>query len=399
MIFFCINKMETIKYLNEHGIDKLSSNGIKIKYVQDKNVWILNYQQDLPKGGFDKFHPVVCECRNLIVRKCDEKWYVISQSFTRFFNWTEDPDATEDFKLQMLKGNVMATEKFDGSLITVTYFDNNWHIFTRGADADSNIFRGMSLVDIDETFGFKVRKFLNLDLLHKKITYIFELCTGCHNVTQYDGEFLALISANMQGKEFYGYSLRDLSRKFPPSIKTPDTFYPRSIDDVHSVLKTKSDDFEGYVLSYSIVTDGIETNKYVTNNIIKRMKLKQLSYVNLHFNRTIKTNPSIEDLLNIVGKNEISEYIAYYPNYKPILIKLQNIFTENCNEIDNFMASNNSRTDKDFASSVQKKQFNWVYFNLRKQINNNAWECIFDKKNVSKITGYASKIINSANNC
>ena len=160
---------ETLQFLNEFGVDALSKKNIKVARIESKNVWVLNYEQvESSKDGFRKQHPINRQCRNLIVR--DQPWRIVSQSFRRFFNWGEDVEETKNMIEQMEKGKVTAREKFDGSLITVTHFDGQWNIFTRGAEADGNPFRGMgssfgTAENDTSTFGSRVRQHVNMNEL------------------------------------------------------------------------------------------------------------------------------------------------------------------------------------------------------------------------------------------
>ncbi len=335
--------MELIEFLNNNGLDGLTN--IKKSFVPQKNVWILNYDQ-VPsvKGGFGKYHPILCLCRNLVVREEEKsQWKIMSRSFSRFFNWNEDVVTTEAFKNEMKENRVMAQEKFDGSLITVAYFDEQWNIFTRGSDADANFTYGQL------SFGQRVRNLLNLEILNKDITYVFELCSPDANVTRYDSSFLAILSANINGVEIYGDEL--FSLELPASVRKPEVFYPSCIEEIYERLKTKTPDFEGYVLSYK------EENK------IFRMKIKQESYIALHHTRHGPMN--VADAIQIVISNEIDEVLAYKPEYKELLEKIKSKFESVCENVDLFYKENRSLSRKDYALKIPKDaEIKWVYFDL-----------------------------------
>lgn len=381
--------MDVISFLNEHGLDGLTN--IKKSYVTDKNVWILNYEQ-IPqvKDGLNKYHPILCKCRNLVVREeSPNNWKIMSQSFRRFFNWNEDIKETEVFTKAFATAGVRANEKFDGSLITVTYFDDKWHIFTRGANADANPFRGMryTVVDSDaiipespitletkketvETFGSVVMQFINPDLLDKEITYIFELCTPMANVTRYSEQFLALLAANKQGEEL---DILEIHKSLPANIKLPEMFYPKSIDEVDDRLKTKSPDFEGYV--FSIVID----------NIVRRMKYKTPSYVSLH--HAINKQFNMEDIVNIISVGEIDEILAYMPQYKEQFKIVESKILNVSSEIDAFLDKNRGLSRKDFALAVANtvnKPVKWLYFDLYQGKYPNALTGFYHESNRSK---------------
>lgn len=378
--------MDVITFLNTYGIDALTN--IKKAFIASKNVWILNYEQvPTEKAGLGKYHPVLCQCRNLVVREISKSnWIIISRSFRRFFNWMEDIAATEEFKKHMEDDQVIAYEKFDGSLITVVYFDNAWHIFTRGSDADNNPFRGVQFMGLtdkkEETFGSRVRSLLNLDTLNKEVTYVFELCSTNVNVTKYDSVFLALLSANINGVEIYGDKLYS-GRKYLgllDTIKTPEVLYPKSIEVLYAQLKNKPSDFEGYVLSYLDPIDG---------KTVHRMKLKQESYVSLHHTRTKQM--TILDAVRIVATNETAEVISYMPEHKNTLNSIQTRLTALAEEIDAFLTSNRHLPKKEFAVLIPKSaKLTWLYFALYQGKYPNALNGMYDYSNHVKIASLFS---------
>ena len=77
------NLMNVQTYLRTFGLQKLTEElGIKVKIYEDEGLMVLNYHQiDSPKS-----HPVVMECRGLIL---DTEFNVVSRSMDRFLNWGE----------------------------------------------------------------------------------------------------------------------------------------------------------------------------------------------------------------------------------------------------------------------------------------------------------------------
>jgi len=355
--------MEIVPFLETNGLAGLTN--IKINRLEDLDVYILNYEQ-IPSDpkGLGKYHPVLCECRNLVVR--DKPWRVMSRSFRRFFNWGEDVQATQDFIAAMKDKKVIAHEKFDGSLITVVFFDNRWNIFTRGSNADTNPFRGMSYNSFTTTFGEKVRSLLDLSILDPKITYIFELCTPGANVTKYSESFLALLAARESTNELDIFEL-----KLPDTIHRPETFKPSSIDEVHERISKKSPDFEGYVLSYS------------QNNEVKRIKVKSKSYVELHHLHSKAY--SFEDLVGVCLTGEIAEVSLIIPDLKDTLEKIDNDLSLAIRDCDSFIAENKLLSRKEFAMKVGKRPFAFVLYDVFQGKYPNAHTAFTLPTNRSKI--------------
>jgi hypothetical protein len=363
------------------GLALLESKNIKVARYPDRNLYILNYEQ-IEKNPieFTKTHIINRECRNLVIRS--NPWRVLSRSFKRFFNYGEDQSETKIFDEMMAKGLVTATTKYDGSLITVAYFDDQWNIFTRGSLADENTFRGTELFpDKSDTFGKHVRKYVDLSKLDKTITYVFELCTPNAHVTKYEEEFLVLLSANRDGQEIPIDSTKTDLSKFRKS----ETFTPRSIQDIYEKFKSMPPDFEGYVLSCFLKSCTLDSTE------ILRMKVKQASYVELHHKVTKTYN--FADLVNIVMNGEIAEVIAYVPQHRDILSKIERILREIELDLAKFYEDNRDLTQKDYAKLVGKLSFSWLLFDLKNGKAASVIDGLFDEKNRSKVSAELGKII------
>lgn len=370
-----------IAFLNEcettgkDAMSQLASNNIKVNAVESRNLWILNYEQvETNPQGFKKTHPVIRECRNLVVR--NKPWRVLSHSFTRFFNFKEDVDETVAMLKAIADGRVVAHEKFDGSLITVAYFDDQWNIFTRGAMADTNPFRGLVFDTELSTFGSRVRKYVNLDNLDKSVTYVFELCTPYAHVTRYDREFVALLAANRDGKEL------DITNMLP-NMPHPETFDVKSMDDLYARLAAKPADYEGYVLSY--IDDGI----------VHRMKVKQASYVALH--HMVSNHYNFNDLVLVVLTGEIAEVTAYIPQYTKILMAIKEEVERICDTLHEFWIIHKDMSRKDFAKAVGKRDFSWLLFDLIGGKGLSVRELMYNQKYSNKIAAVLEPIIRAHN--
>lgn len=378
--------MNVIAYLNEceaagkDGLSQLASNNIKVNTVESRNIWILNYEQvETNPHGFRKNHPVTRECRNLVVR--NKPWRVLSQSFTRFFNFKEDVDETIAMLSAIDDGRVVAHEKFDGSLITIAYFDDQWNIFTRGAMADTNPFRGISTFDNEgspqseqTTFGSRVRKYVNLDSLDKHITYVFELCTPHAHITRYDKEFVALLAANCDGKEL------DITNMLP-DMPHPETFEVKNMDDLYARLSTKPADYEGYVLSY------------IDDSVVHRMKVKQASYVALH--HMLSRHYTFDDLVLIVLTGEIEEVIVYMPQHTKMLMVIKEEVDRACDALSEFWTLHKDKTRKDYAIAVGKRNFCWLLFDMISKKGQSVRELMYNQKNSKRVAKILEPIVNA----
>lgn len=356
--------MNTIRFLNENSLEALTKGNISYTHVPSLDCYILNYNQIPNPTGFDKFHPVTRECRNLVLRRTPEGWVVLAKSFERFFNWDEDPEATKLFIQKLAEHRVIAREKLDGSLILVSNIDGRWQIFTRSTFADNNPFRGIipSANDADNTFAAHVRKYLDESKLELGMNYVFELCTPSAHITKYTNEFLALLSVNDNTIE-YPIDAVDFKsfEKFPGAIRLPESFMPNSIEEVYARIDAKyaadpNCNFEGYVLS---CLDDEGTG-------ITRIKVKSKRYVELHHLGT--TPVTLDRLISIVVAGESAEFLAAFPEHAGIIEAISILYTKIVRNSLEFYEKNKNLPKAEFAKLVSANiadvPISWICFDL-----------------------------------
>ena len=91
-----------------------------LKISEKDNYYLFKYSQI----NSDFSNPIVNESRGIILTKNDYR--VVRLAFYKFFNLQEQYAAKLDWD------SSYATEKIDGSLISVWYDNNKWHISTNG---------------------------------------------------------------------------------------------------------------------------------------------------------------------------------------------------------------------------------------------------------------------------
>jgi tRNA splicing ligase len=119
--------LEVQKYLNNKTLDDLNNEfAIKTTFHPNLPLVILNYDQIESKP---KNHPIVRECRGLVLNSTD--WSVAARSFPRFFNWGEVAEEMKDFDFS----DFLVQSKEDGSLCLIYNFNGEWLANTRGSFA------------------------------------------------------------------------------------------------------------------------------------------------------------------------------------------------------------------------------------------------------------------------
>ena len=244
-----------------------------------------------------KYHPVVKECRGIILDKNNE---VIAQPFDRFFNCGEEI-SEKDFDFS----NCCVYEKVDGSLIKIFHYNNHQHVSTRGTVyADSRVGNN------DITFRELVYKAIGVETQqefddifkgHEKYTFIWEV-TSFENrvVVRHDGYSLWLLAVHGTKEGHYIDKRRFLNVIEKAKMKLPKQYSFTSIDECLKTAKELTPNDEGYV---------------VYKRGVPLMKIKSPAYVAMHHvggNAVLMPNR----ILDLILCNEQDEYLTYFPEDK-----------------------------------------------------------------------------------
>ena len=333
--------------------------GIKVKHYDKENITLLDYDQiESPKT-----HPIVIECRSLILFTDD--FQVVSMKFPRFFNYGEAPEYYVDFDWK----NAVVMEKADGSLCGVYCLNGKWHISTRGmafAEGPNQLGDGTFQQDIIEAFGLKDYEEFNNRFnarFNESCTYIFEYCSPKNRiVTKYEEPVMVLTGVTDRDESMYSdnmymwelpYVVEDMQES-GLNVRFPVTY---DLDEPHKLI-TKANSLEG--LQEGFVIWDQKTNK--------RCKIKSQTYIVAHTLRGNDTVPTRKNLLKLILTGEVDEFVAYFPEWKDAIDSVQS-------EVDSFRESLFSTYDdfkglesqKDFAIAIKDVKGNGLLFSARKQ--------------------------------
>lgn len=328
--------MQTIDFLKTHGLDELQKRfAIKATHHEDGRV-ILNYDQI--ESYKHKTHPIVCECRGLVLDSSD--WSLVARSFARFFNLGEDRASQDKF----VWDNSISTNKEDGSLLIV-YYRDGWHINTRGSYGDGECnYSGMTWRELAKLAG------LDTSNLDKQYTYVFELCSRYNKVVRdYPFPTLYLLTMFDGEIELTHDAVQSLS-----AYKTPDSTMFEDVFHVQSELAKFAEldpTFEGFVLRDA-------------NN--RRLKAKSDKYVALH--RTVNNGAIAhpKNLVQFILDGETDEIVAYFPEIEPIILDVQEKIGKIEKELDDiWFVHQGERNRKKFAMAVKNHPFSSCLFQAK----------------------------------
>jgi hypothetical protein len=356
--------METLKFLQNKPLKALTDEfGIKVRDYPDCSLAVLNYNQiDSPK-----YHPIVRECRGLIIDY--EQRIPVARSFPRFFNlneWVEDPFDFDNIKT--------IEEKADGSLIIVYWWENSWNIATRGtAFGEANLITG-TVKDFRslfiQTVGMNINEFMSN--MSTEYSYSFELCTLYNQVVKLHTEPKVYLTGAFNVKT--GEELDDFHLTYCAGmlgVLRPQIYsFPEF--EVNKLLESFADMHptdEGYVL------------KDIYGN---RLKVKNPAYVDLHHikGEGILTSKRI---CKIVFRGETDEVVSYFPDYRELIMPYQDAYDTMIKEIDDVWESTGPDMDqKDFAMKVKDLPYSSILFSMKKGLTKEeAMSRITDSAKVS----------------
>lgn len=338
-------ELEVQKFLRNDGtLDELEQKYAiaNKRHCKFNNIVLLKYNQI--ESPFSE--QIVRECRGIILNENDN-WHVVGRAFDKFFN------SQQPFAADIVWETARVQEKLDGSMCLLYHYvhpgtnptwEESWHVATTGSpDATGNVnSHGITFAklfwEIYKLCGYGYN-------LHPDLCYIFELTSPYNRVViphQTSDLTLLAVRSKVSGREIPVNLFKD---KFKV-VKA----YP--LKDIESIIA-------------SFPPTGCESEGYVVVDMwFNRIKVKNPVYVALHH---MRDSFSFKTATDIVRKNETSELISYFPEFKVELDKIQekyNLLVQNLEESYNNIKHLESQ--KEFALEAIKTRCSAALFDLRK---------------------------------
>ena len=345
--------LEVQKYLQTHSLTDLT-NEYGIDVVEYDDCVLLSYSQiESPKT-----HPIVIECRGLILSKDYSEIYC--KSFDRFFNYGEVIDLQRDFDFN----TSVVCEKVDGSIIRVYYHPNRgWSVATR-KNAFADNLTAMALDTFESAFYKAVgskEEFIKVIDEHRDKVFVFEFVSPQNRVVKNYGNgyyaYLLSVFEQKSGNELTTpCQLLDWKTTFQSfdGIKFPKIYDLKSYEDICREFTQMEVTDEGFV---------------VFDTVSKiRVKIKNPSYLNI-FSHRINGVLTERNIVKLVTENETDEYLTYFEQDKALIQPYIDAYEHLCEDIEYVYKRYGGIEDgKTFAQIANQYPFNMILFKMRKGI-------------------------------
>lgn len=249
------------------------------------------------------FNEEVCrEARGLILDARDD-FKVVRYAFKKFFNLDEGYADPIDWD------TAVATEKIDGSIMSVWYARGEWHLSTNGKiDAFKAELNGVGPY---KTFGDLFESVLplyNFKSLSGNYCYTFELVSPYNKVV-----------IDYPKTKVYLLSIRNLlTFEEVPEMDMMDFSAHMNVDRPQGYNLNNEDDYRQLVASMPEGHEGIVVRDAAGN----RVKIKTLLYFEMH---KAKNNGvlTLERIVDLIRANDHYEFLSYFPEYTDLFHTIQ----------------------------------------------------------------------------
>ena len=286
--------LKIVDFIKTHSNweELLTSSPYNLIIKRDGKLILFKYNQI----NSDFNEEICCEARGLILE--EGTWKVVRMAFKKFFNLGESFAAKIDWD------SAVASEKLDGSIISVFYYDGKWRIATNSTiDAFKAEINGVGPY---KTFGELFESVLPLSTFanyNKHRCWTFELVSPYNKVViDYPETKVYLLSVrDMDSLEELCLDAVEMIAD-ANGLTVPERYDLNNEADYRKVVEQMPEGHEGIVVR--------DVNG-------ERVKIKTLLYFEMH---RAKNNGviTLERIVDLIRANDHYEFLSYFPEYQPI---------------------------------------------------------------------------------
>ena len=341
-------KIQEFILAHENWRELLTAAPYNLKISEDDGYVLFKYNQIA-----SDFHEEICkEARGLILDTQDN-FRVVRMAFKKFFN------LDEGFAAQLDWDTAVATEKIDGSIMSVWFARDKWHLSTNSTiDAFKAPLSGAGPY---KNFGELFESVLPLSTFanyNKHRCWTFELVSPYNKVViDYPETKVYLLSVrDMDSLEELTLDAVELLAD-ANGLTVPERYDLNNEADYRKLVEQMPEGHEGIVVR--------DANG-------ERVKIKTLLYFEMH---RAKNNGviTLERIVDLILKNDDEEFLSYFVEYRPKFSHIRNVREKILSKIEeiNFSIKNySSKKEIALDSSIP----NWekrFYFNAFDKRENN----------------------------
>lgn len=287
-------ELKIVDFIKAHSNweELLASSPYNLTIKRDGKLILFKYNQIN-----SDFNEEICrEARGLILE--EGTWKVVRFAFKKFFNLGESFAAKIDWD------SAVGNEKLDGSIISVFFYDGQWHLSTNSTiDAFKAPLAGVGPY---KTFGDLFESVLPLSRFSEFSNILAHQCYTFELVSPYNK-----IVIDYPETKVYLLSVRDMQTLVEHNLDqveefaarfgftVPQRYYLNNEADYRKVVEQMPEGHEGIV---------------VRDAKGERVKIKTLLYFEMH---RAKNNGviTLERIVDLIRANDHHEFLSYFPEY------------------------------------------------------------------------------------
>lgn len=268
--------------LRENGLDKTVKD-LNLIFQQKDSLVLLKYKQHCADWRNEALH----NCRGIILDS-NQNWKIVAYPYDKFFNLGEGYAARIDWT------SAKVYKKYDGSLINLYHYNEQWNVQTTGMiDASGYTSGTISFCELFwKTVGimYKQTKEEFCAQLDVNKNYFFELCTPDN-----------IVIVPTQKYNIYLHGVRNMITLKEESIESvnlisTEMFNLTNVKEVDKEIQNMPWTEEGYV---------------VVDENFQRVKIKNPKYVAVHMT---KFKQGRHMLINVIKLGDQDEHLVYFPD-------------------------------------------------------------------------------------
>lgn len=357
-------KIQEFILAHENWRELLAAAPYNLKISEDDGFVLFKYNQIS-----SDFNEEICkEARGLILDSQDN-FKVVRFAFKKFFNLDESYAAHIDWD------TAIATEKIDGSIMSVWYARGKWHLSTNGViDAFKAELGGVGPY---KTFGELFESILPLSTFknyNKHRCWTFELVSPYNKVViDYPETKVYLLSVrNMDSLEELNLNVIEMLAD-ANGIAAPKRYELNNEADYRKLVEEMPEGHEGIV---------------VKDAMGRRVKIKTPLYFQLH-KMVNNGHITLEKAIDLIWQNEDGEFLAYFSQFTEYFNNVKfalDSINNAVRAITSMAEANREILNINFSEKVAKKEFAKLVAPLpNKHIYFAAYEGTLETK-ISKMT-------------